>query len=136
MFKRKALRAVAGMLFGAAAGILWGAWYNANKGSALVPPGDVEQMHALLEAIMLGSAVGFFIGLVVGLARNSMVTGIVAGLSGAIVAVLLPPGFPLTKAADMQSGILVGASVVGLLVVLAALLIPKKETYPIPDGIN
>ena len=126
MFRRKAVRIFAGLLFGAAAGVGWGVWYEAANASRLVHGADAASGMALLTSIMLGAFSGLLIGLVVGLARNAAATMALAGLTAAI-SIYLSPGMPFSHATELVPSLLSGASLVMLCATAAAIALPGRR---------
>ena len=115
MFKRKALRIFAGMLLGSSAGVLWGVWYHATHWAALEQGDDTAKMMALLYATMVGAFLGLFAGILVGMARNSGVSMVIAG-AATVVSVLAPAGLwafrveTLMQAHLAAAGLILGAT--------------------------
>ena len=126
MFKNKALRLVAGMLFGSAGGVLWGVAYQGAKSMAFGPRDEVAAMNALLNAIMLGSIVGIVLGAVVGLARSPLLTGVAVGLVS-VVAVFLPAGAPFGSASSLPEGILKAGGLLLVIGLACALLLRPRS---------
>lgn len=126
MFKRKALRIFAGMLFGASGGVLWGVWYHASHWAALEQGDEMVKMMGLLYATMVGAFAGFFTGIGVGMARNSFVTMIVAGLI-TVLSGFLPAGLGAFRVEDFMQAHLAAAGLVLGAVLACAIAIPSAR---------
>jgi hypothetical protein len=133
MFKQLSLRIVAGMLFGSSGGVLWGVWYAASKNALLVKPDDLAQMNALLDAIMAGSGAGLIVGVLIGAARNPLVTAVAAVLCAATSAFLLSPGFPFGEARTMLEATSWAGALVALVAALFAVAVPRRRP-PVPSS--
>ena len=115
------------MLFGASGGVLWGVWYHASHWAALERGEDMVKMMALLYATMVGASAGFFAGVGIGLARNSLVTMIVAGLT-AVVSVLLPVGFGVFRVETFMQAHLAAAGLLLGATLACAIAFPSART--------
>lgn len=128
MFRQLSLRIVAGMIFGSSGGVLWGVWYAAAKNAALVRQDDLAQMNALLDAIMAGSATGLVVGVLIGAARNPLVTAIASVLAAGLAAMVFSPGFPFMQAASMLEATGWAGVLVAVVAAVLALVVPRRRS--------
>ena len=89
----------------------------------------MAKMMALLYATMVGAFAGLFTGLLIGMARNSFVAMIAAGLI-AVVSVLLPAGLGVFRVETLMHAHLAAAGLILGAVLACAIAVPAAPLAP------